>query len=289
MIFEQRTLYHPLRICIEGTAGASVLTPSLKMVGSNFCISPIEINSTTDSSRPIAIRRANGIADARRRPALTAKRGSGCHRRSSPKRPVRLGRSLDAQAKKGWLWQGRYVSIYDGSTVQLPDTPENQAAYPQVTNQQRALGFPIARIAAVFSLSCGAILDLGVCRYAGKGQSELNLLLPLLDVFRCGSVWLGDRLICSWNNFVLLQERGVEAVFRFTSNRSTGFRRGERLGTSDHVVVWPRPTSNRLFPWKQFMAIPIRSAFVSVACRSSSPVSAPKSSWSSPLKLSHSE
>jgi hypothetical protein len=137
----------------------------------------------------------------------------------------------------------------------MPDTPENQAAYPQVTNQQRALGFPIARIAAVFSLSCGAILDLGVCRYAGKGQSELNLLLPMLGVFRCGSVWLGDRLICSWNNFLLLQEREVEAVFRFTSNRSTGFRRGERLGTNDHVVVWPRPTSNRLFPWKQFMAM----------------------------------
>jgi hypothetical protein len=105
----------------------------------------------------------------------------------------------------------------------MPDTPENQAAYPQVTNQQRALGFPIARIAAVFSLSCGAILDLGVCRYAGKGQSELNLLLPMLGVFRCGSVWLGDRLICSWNYFLLLQEREVEAVFRFTSNRSTGF------------------------------------------------------------------
>jgi hypothetical protein len=79
------------------------------------------------------------------------------------------GRSLDAQAKKEWLWQGRHVYIYDGSTVQMPDTPENQAAYPQVSNQQPGLGFPIARIAAVFSLSCGAILDLGVCRYAGKG------------------------------------------------------------------------------------------------------------------------
>ncbi|QDV73645.1 IS4 family transposase [Botrimarina mediterranea] len=166
------------------------------------------------------------------------------------------GRSLDSRAKKEWLWMGRRVYIYDGSTVQMADTPENQAAYPQVSNQQPGIGFPIARIAAVFSLSCGAILDVGVCRYAGKGQSELRLLLNMLDVFCSDSVVLGDRLMCSWNNFVLLQQRGVDAVFHFTVHRATDFRLGERLGPSDHVVAWPRPSSNRLFPWKQFMAMP---------------------------------
>ena len=37
----------------------------------------------------------------------------------------------------------------------------------------------MARIAAVFSLACGAVLDLGICRYAGKGQSELGMLRTL--------------------------------------------------------------------------------------------------------------
>ncbi|QDV76085.1 hypothetical protein [Botrimarina mediterranea] len=91
----------------------------------------------------------------------------------------------------------------------------------------------------------------------------------MLDVFRYGSVLLGDRLIYSWNNFVLLRERGVDAVFRFTSNRNIDFRLGERLGPSDHIVVWPRPTTNRLFAWKQFMAmpasIPVRECRVSIA------------------------
>lgn len=62
--------------------------------------------------------------------------------------------------------------------------------------------------------------------------------------------------MCSWNNFVLLQGRGVDAVFHFTDNRATDFRLGERLGPSDHIVTWPRPTSNRSFSWKQFMAMP---------------------------------
>lgn len=82
----------------------------------------------------------------------------------------RLGRDLNARLPSEWLWKGRRVYLFDGSTVSMPDTPANQHAYPQHDAQRPGLGFPIARTAAIFSLSCGAILDLGVCRYAGKGQ-----------------------------------------------------------------------------------------------------------------------
>ena len=83
------------------------------------------------------------------------------------------GRALEANVDPRWLWKGRRVHVYDGSSVSMPDTPANQAAYPQPVVQKPGLGFPLARIAAVFSLACGAVLDLGICRYAGKGQSEL--------------------------------------------------------------------------------------------------------------------
>jgi hypothetical protein len=86
------------------------------------------------------------------------------------------GRALEANVDPRWLWKRRRVYVYDGSSVSMPDTPENQAEYPQPVVQQPGLGFPLARIAAVFSLACGAVLDLGLCRYAGKGQSELGML-----------------------------------------------------------------------------------------------------------------
>jgi hypothetical protein len=38
---------------------------------------------------------------------------------------------------------------------------QGQSAYPQPVVQKPGLGFPLARIAAVFSLACGAVLDLG--------------------------------------------------------------------------------------------------------------------------------
>ncbi len=64
-----------------------------------------------------------------------------------------VGRELDAQAPSDWLWKGRRVHLFDGSTVSMPDTPANQDAYPQHDAQRPGLGFPIARIAAIFSLS----------------------------------------------------------------------------------------------------------------------------------------
>ncbi len=86
-----------------------------------------------------------------------------------------VGRALDAEVDPGWLWKDRRVYLFDGTTVTMPDTPENQEEYPQVYNQKPGLGFPIARVGAIISLACGAILNLGLCRYAGKGQRRGQL------------------------------------------------------------------------------------------------------------------
>jgi hypothetical protein len=168
-----------------------------------------------------------------------------------------VGRTLDAKAKEGWLWKGRRVYMFDGTTVIMPDTPENQAAYPQVCNQKPGLGFPIARVGALISLACGAVVNLGFCRYAGKGQGEVSLLRRLMDVLRPGDVVLGDRLLGNWSTIVFLRERGVELVSRLnTFHRRTDFRRGQRLGPDDHLVRWSKPTSIRSVDRETYNALP---------------------------------
>ena len=168
-----------------------------------------------------------------------------------------VGRALDAKADDRWLWKSRRVYMFDGTTVTMPDTPENQAAYPQVYNQSRGLGFPIARVGAITSLSCGAILNLGVCRYAGKGQGEVSLLRRLWDVLRPGDVLLTDRLMANWTNILLLKERGIELVGRLNkANRKADFRRGKRLGHHDHIVRWFKPTSIRSLDWQTYKSLP---------------------------------
>jgi hypothetical protein len=168
-----------------------------------------------------------------------------------------VGRALDAKAKQRWLWKGRRVYMFDGTTVTMPDTPENQEAYPQVYNQKPGVGFPIARIGAITSLWCGAILNLGVCRYAGKGQGEVSLLRSLWGILRRGDVLLTDCLLANWTNIWLLHQRGVELVSRLNkANRKADFRRGRRLGDDDHIVRWSKPSSIRSLDWPSYKALP---------------------------------
>jgi hypothetical protein len=64
--------------------------------------------------------------------------------------------------------------------------------------------FAIARVGAVIALSCGAILDLGICRYAGQGQGEVSLLRRLWNALQPGDVLLGDRLMSGWADMLLI-------------------------------------------------------------------------------------
>jgi len=156
-----------------------------------------------------------------------------------------VGRDLDGQVDRKWLWKGRRVCLFDGSTVTMPDTEENRREYTLTYNQTPGTSFAVARIGALISLSCGAILDLGICRYAGKGQGEVSLLRRLWDALRPGDVLLGDRLMSGWVGMYLLKDRGVDTVSRLSAHRRADFRKGVRLGKEDHLVRWEKPTSIR--------------------------------------------
>ena len=153
--------------------------------------------------RPSPFARTTSVL-ARRR-ARTARLESVCRNNSSRRWPAWSGAPWTPRSDSQWLWKGRRVYMFDGTTVSMPDTPENQAAYPQVYNQKPGLGFPIARIGVITSLACGAVLNLGFCRYAGKGQGEVSLLRRLWDVLRRGDVLLADSLLSNWTGIVLLQ------------------------------------------------------------------------------------
>jgi hypothetical protein len=207
-------------------------------------------------ARLIAHRAAEGL------PPCSSDTGGYCQaRRRLPERffaaVARLvGRNLDARVDRRWLWKGRRVCLFDGSTVSMPDTPANRRAYPLTYNQTPGTNFALARIGALISLSCGAILDLGMCRYAGKGQGEVSLLRRLWGVLRPGDVLLGDRLMSGWVSMHLLKRRGVDTVSRLSAHRRADFRQGTRLGRDDHLVQWRKPTSIRSVDRQAYHALP---------------------------------
>ena len=168
-----------------------------------------------------------------------------------------VGRALDSKVDPKWLWKGRRVYMFDGTTVTMPDTAKNQQAYPQLYNQKPGLGFPIARIGVITSLSCGAIVNLGFCRYAGKGQGEVSLLRRMWDILCPGDILLADSLLSNWTGIVMLRQRGLELVSRLNkAHRTADFRKGKRLGKDDHLVRWRKPTSIRSIDRKTYNTLP---------------------------------
>ncbi len=155
----------------------------------------------------------------------------------------RTGRLMSELAPPAWLWRARAVRLVDGTTVPMPDTPTNQAVYPQPRSQQPGLGFPLCRMVGILCLGSGAILNAAIGRYRGKGGDEQSLLRSMLDTLDSGDILLGDAYYASYFLLCDLHKRGVDAVFeqQGARRRSIDFRRGQRQGSRDHLIDLVKP------------------------------------------------
>ena len=91
-----------------------------------------------------------------------------------------------SEAERLWdRWHGRRVVVPDGSSVSMPDTAKNQAAYPQPAAQAAGCGFPILYFCALMSLASGALLNFVV---GNKHDGELNLWRKLWAWLRPGDI-----------------------------------------------------------------------------------------------------
>lgn len=142
---------------------------------------------------------------------------------------------------KAWCWRGHHVKLFDGTTVSMPDTPENQGAFPQNSEQKPGLGFPVARIGGLISLASGAVLGHAVAACEGKGTGEQTLLRGLLPLIGRGDILLADALLATWWVIAEVQRCGGDVVMVQQGRRITDFAHGRPLGRNDHVVEWPRP------------------------------------------------
>src|SRR5262249_23019659 len=194
-------------------------------------------------SRILAHRAASGLAPC------SPNTASYCNARARlPTAVLRtLAKSTARQLQDGlpqaWKWNGRNVFIADGSHVSMPDTPQNQAGYPQPVVQQQGIGYPLARVAVLLSLATGACHDLAIAPYAGKGTGETTLLRKMYDSLSPGDVVVADALFDNYFLACELRQRGVELVARVQAER-VGSRTVQSRPDGD-VIVWRRPNKPR--------------------------------------------
>lgn len=166
------------------------------------------------------------------------------------------GATVNEQSDPQWQWKGRPIKLVDGTTVSMPDTPENQQTYPQPDSQKQGVGFPIARLVGVISLATGALLDYAIGPYQGKETGEHALLRMILDCFSSGDIMLGDRYYCTYFLIAMLQSMGVDAIFQQHASRKSDFRRGQRLGIKDHLPTWTKPSRPDWMDEQTYLAMP---------------------------------
>ena len=149
---------------------------------------------------------------------------------------------VQTQAAPSWLFQDKsHAKLIDGFTFTMPDTPKNQAQFPQQKAQKPGVGLPIARAVAILSLATACVMDVTYGPYAGKETGETALLRSMLASLKKDDIAVTDRFYCSFMMIALLLSQGTQVCARKHHRRHSDFRRGKRLGKYDHVIVWTRP------------------------------------------------
>lgn len=146
--------------------------------------------------------------------------------------------TLDRQMPSQWLWHGRVAKAVDGSSVQLPDTPENQRAYPQPPTQREGCGFPVMQFGAILNLCTGAWEHLVL---SSMDFGDHTLLDAAFDHLTPGDVLVADRAFGSYEMMARLGQQDIAMVARHHHGRKLDWRRGKKVGPDQRIVVWEKP------------------------------------------------
>jgi hypothetical protein len=153
--------------------------------------------------------------------------------------------TLFAQAAAVWgpaaadaeRWRGLAVYGVDGTTLRVPDTAENEAAFGRVpTRWESTGGYPVMRVVALMVLRRHVLTGLALGAYR---DSELGLAAALWPQLPDASLVVLDRGFAA---YALFHQLGDPARQRHWLSRArtgpTALRRRvvQRLGPGDHLV-----------------------------------------------------
>lgn len=145
-------------------------------------------------------------------------------------------RSADQRVAPSQALQGRVIKVIDGTTLTLPDTAQNQQAYPQPKSQKPGCGFPLLHLLVIWSARGGAVLDYAC---GNHHHGEMRLLHQVCPRLAHRDIAIYDRAAGHYMGCALLQAREVDLISR-VSIRRIDWRRGRRLGPDERLVVWPK-------------------------------------------------
>lgn len=209
------------------------------------------------------VRKIQAFAAARAMPLPSASTSAYCQARSKLsddglKRILKHTSDQLQQRGRSSRWKGRRVVVVDGTGVSMPDTPDNQEAWPQPGSQKPGCGFPQARICACFCLQTGALLS---HRVSSIKKGELTLLRQQWQEFKPGDIMMGDKGFCSYYDVWKFQEMGIDTVTTLARRIPVEAATAKKvLGSDDLLITWPKPVWNKNLSYshEEWQALPDR-------------------------------
>jgi hypothetical protein len=200
------------------------------------------------------VRKVQAFAAARAMPAHSASSSACCQARSKLEQSdleeilAHTADSLQQRGRSQW-WKNRRVVVVDGTGVSMPDTPDNQAIWPQQSQQKPGCGFPQARVCACFCLQTGALLSY---RVGNRKKQELPLLREQGDTFEAGDIFLGDKGFCSYYDVWKFQQAGVDSVLTLARRTPVEAPSAIKvLGPDDLLIQWRKPRWNKVLSYSK--------------------------------------
>lgn len=147
------------------------------------------------------------------------------------------GAEWSARSGERHPWRGLSVHVYDGTTMRVPDSPENRAAFGgQSAGAQRGMsGYPMVRIVGLMTARSHL---LSAFRFADYHTGEVTLANELWREVPDHSLTLVDRG-APLPSLVQLAASGQERHFLTRAKSNTPMKTVAKLGKNDALVEIP--------------------------------------------------
>jgi hypothetical protein len=158
------------------------------------------------------VRQIQAARYLRHKPGISSATGGYCQaRRRLPEALLEgvwqaIAEQLTSATTPAMQWRGLRVAVVDGTASSMPDTPQNQAVWPQPKGQKPGCGFPPVKLVGLFSLATGAVHALATGKLHSSEYplfiSNWNKVIGSFDLLlgdgRSNSTFATSRPQCIW-------------------------------------------------------------------------------------------
>ncbi|MGO1057476.1 IS4 family transposase [Crossiella sp. CA198] len=114
-------------------------------------------------------------------------------------------------------WKGMLICALDGTTLSVPDSAANLAAYPRQSGSHGGSGYPLMRLLTVMACGTRTIL---AATFGPISTGETTYAPRLFGCLRPGMLLLADRNFAAQDLFTQITDTGAGLLIRCKDNRA---------------------------------------------------------------------